>query len=158
MKRALVLACGLLVLPVAAAYAQLPVELARDQQALVASKDPALAANKRLVYDYWREVLQTHDTSRAAHYMAADFIEHNPVVPTGLKGFTGFLGKLERRALKPTVDNLVSIVAEGNLVVLAFREELKDPKKPGSKYTTTWFDMFRVSNGKIVEHWDYGTK
>ena len=23
---------------------------------------------------------------------------------------------------------------------------------------TTWFDMFRIKDGKLAEHWDYGTK
>ena len=26
------------------------------------------------------------------------------------------------------------------------------------KYTTTWFDMFRIENGKIAEHWDTAEK
>jgi predicted SnoaL-like aldol condensation-catalyzing enzyme len=29
---------------------------------------------------------------------------------------------------------------------------------PERTYTTTWFDMFRVVDGKIVEHWDPATK
>jgi predicted SnoaL-like aldol condensation-catalyzing enzyme len=28
----------------------------------------------------------------------------------------------------------------------------------GQKYTSTWFDMFRIENGKIAEHWDPATK
>ena len=27
----------------------------------------------------------------------------------------------------------------------------------GVPYTTTWFDMFRVSDAKLVEHWDTAT-
>jgi predicted SnoaL-like aldol condensation-catalyzing enzyme len=38
------------------------------------------------------------------------------------------------------------------------RRELPDLEHEGQTYTTTWFDMFRVADGKIVEHWDYGTK
>jgi len=39
-------------------------------------------------------------------------------------------------------------------VVLAFVREAPDPKDAARKYTTTWFDMFRVADGKIAEHWD----
>ena len=53
---------------------------------------------------------------------------------------------------------LVSIVAEGDMVVLSFVRELADPKDPAKKYTTTWFDMFRIENGKVAEHWDGAQK
>jgi len=36
------------------------------------------------------------------------------------------------------------------------RLDVKD--KDGKPYTTTWFDMFRIANGKIVEHWDIARK
>jgi predicted SnoaL-like aldol condensation-catalyzing enzyme len=49
-------------------------------------------------------------------------------------------------------------MAEGDYVVLAFKRELPDPQNAGKNYTTTWFDMFRIQDGKIAEHWDYGTK
>ena len=53
---------------------------------------------------------------------------------------------------------LVAITAEGDLVILSFVREHADPKDPAQKYTTTWFDMFRIENGKIAEHWDPATK
>ena len=141
-------------------FAQVPVEVAKDQQALLKSSTPQLTANKKLVFDFWREVLQASDLSKVEKYLTVDFKEHNPTVPTGLKGFRDhFKGIFTApKPVKPTVDNLVDVVAEDDLVVLVLREELDDPKKPGQKYTTTWFDMFRVTNGKISEHWDYGTK
>ncbi len=49
---------------------------------------------------------------------------------------------------------LVSITAEGDIVILSFVRELADRKDPPKKYTTTWFDTFRIENGKIAEHWD----
>ena len=51
---------------------------------------------------------------------------------------------------------LVLHAAERDLVVLALVREGKD--KDGNAYTTTWFDMFRIADGKIVEHWDTATK
>jgi len=139
------------------AFAQLAVELAPDQQALLQSSDPKQAANKKLLFDFWTEVFQTRDMSKAPEYMHEDYMQHNPAVPTGRAPFVNFFGTLPKQEKKNTIDNLVTIVAEGDLVVLAFKVECKDPRNPGSTYTTTWFDMLRVKDGKVAEHWDYGT-
>jgi predicted SnoaL-like aldol condensation-catalyzing enzyme len=140
------------------ALAQLPVEVHGNQLELLQSADPVLAANKKLVFDFWREVLQAHHVERAPEYMADGYIQHNPNVPTGRAAFMDFFGQLPREPVKATIDDLVSIVAERDLVVLAFRRELPDLENEGQTYTTTWFDMLRIDDGKIVEHWDYGTK
>ena len=142
----------------AAALAQLPVEVHRNQLELLASDDPTLAANKKLVYDFWREVLQGHHVDRAPEYLAEDYIQHNPNVATGRAAFMEFFAQFPPEPVKGSIDDLVSIVAERDLVVLAFRRELPDLGREGQTYTTTGFDMFRVADGKIVEHWDYGTK
>jgi predicted SnoaL-like aldol condensation-catalyzing enzyme len=42
--------------------------------------------------------------------------------------------------------------------VLAFGREMTEPKDPKKTYTTTWFDMFRIENGKLAEHWDPALK
>lgn len=138
--------------------AQLPVVVHPDQQALLRSDDPQLAANKKLVFDFWREVFQTRDMTKAPDYMAEDYIQHNPRVPTGRQAFMDFFGQFPKQPIRPEIDGLVAMVAERDLVVLAFRRELPDPQRPGQTYTTTWFDMFRIKDGRIAEHWDYGTK
>ena len=46
-----------------------PPVIAKDHEALLASPDPKLAANKRLVYDMYREVLQAGHYDRIPHYM-----------------------------------------------------------------------------------------
>lgn len=53
---------------------------------------------------------------------------------------------------------LVAIVADGDLVIMAFVREYPEPSDPAKRYTTTWFDMFRIVDGKIAEHWDPATK
>lgn len=148
-------ALGVLSAPV---YSQLPVTPHPNQQALLQSDNPQLAANKKLVFDFWREVFQARNMSLAPQYMAEDYLQHNPNVPTGRQAFMDFFGRFAQQPVRPEVDNLVTILAEGDMVVLAFRRELPDPKNAGSTYTTTWFDMFRIKDGKIAEHWDYGTK
>ena len=138
-------------------YAQLPVELAPDQYALLESDDPQLAANKKLVFDFWLEVFQTRDMSKAPDYMKEDYMQHNPIAATGRKPFMDIFGSFPKQPRKNTIDNLVSIVAERDLVVLGFKWECIDPRDETKKFTTTWFDMLRIEDGKIAEHWDFGT-
>lgn len=140
--------------------AQVPVQANSDHAALLASTDPKLAENKRLVYDFWREVFEAGHLELADKYMAESYIQHNPNVPTGRRAFVEFFTKFKKpKPIEAKVSApLVSITAEGNIVVLGFVRELADPKDSSKTYTTTWFDMFRIENGKIAEHWDPAQK
>jgi len=151
---------ALLGLPAPAAFAQVPVQASVDQQRLLESMDPNTAANKRLVYDFWREVFEGGHLDLAPKYMAESYLQHNPNVPTGRAAFVEFFGRIRKpRPIEPRiVAPLVAIVAEGDMVVLSFAREAPDPKDPAKKYTTTWFDMFRIEDGKIAEHWDPAQK
>jgi predicted SnoaL-like aldol condensation-catalyzing enzyme len=147
-----------LALPLAA-VAQLAVVAAPDQEALLAG-DAHAAANKRLVYDFWREVFEGGHMELADKYMAESYIQHNPNVPTGRAAFIeAFSKRVKPQAIQTRIKApVVAIVAEGDYVILAFAREAVDPKDPSRKYTTTWFDMFRIESGKIAEHWDPAQK
>jgi len=148
------------VLAASSAIAQVAVQANPNQEQMLASADARLAANKRLVYDFWREVFEGAHMEFADKYMAESYIQHNPNVPTGRAAFVDFFTRvrkpapIEARIKAP----LVAIVAEGDYVLLSFARENTDPKDPTKKYTTTWFDMFRLDNGKIAEHWDPAQK
>jgi predicted SnoaL-like aldol condensation-catalyzing enzyme len=139
-----------------AARAQVPVQANPNHEEMLASADPRLAANKRLVYDFYREVFEGGHMELAEKYLAESYIQHNPTVPTGRAGFVELFSKfakpktIEAKMKAP----VVSIVAEGNLVVLSFVKEYNDPADATKKYTTTWFDMFRIEAGRLAEHWD----
>jgi predicted SnoaL-like aldol condensation-catalyzing enzyme len=132
----------------------------QNQKAMLYSKDPKLAKNKKLVYDFWRNVLEGGHLDLAPQYLLPTYIQHNPNVPTGRQGFIDFFSKFAKPGVVSATIKapLISIVAEDNLVVLSFKSEHPDPKTPGKKYTTTWFDMLRIENGKIAEHWDSALK
>jgi predicted SnoaL-like aldol condensation-catalyzing enzyme len=128
--------------------------------ALLSSPDAKLAENKRLVYDFWREVFEGGHLDLAPKYMAETYIQHNPNVATGRAAFVDFFSKfIKPSAIEPKVKApLVAITAEGDKVILSFARQAADPRDPSKTYTTTWFDMFRIENGKIAEHWDPAPK
>jgi len=138
------------------ALAQVPVRPNPDHASLLVSSDPKLADNKRLVYDFWREVFEAANMELAEKYLAESYIQHNPNVPTGRAAFVEFFRRVRQpKTIEAKVSGpLVAITAERDLVVLSFVREYTDPKDSTKKYTTTWFDMFRIENGKIAEHWD----
>ena len=129
-----------------------------SQEELLKDRDPKLAANKKLVYDFWREVLEARHLDVAEKYMRTDYIQHNPNADTGVAGFKAYFSKLGGPLpIEPKIKReVISIVAQGDLVVLSFVQENKDSK--GQPYKTTWFDMFRIQDGKIAEHWDSATR
>ncbi len=141
-------------------FAALPVVPAKDQAALLKSNDPKLAANKKLAYDFFRIVLMGRRLNEADKFMTVDYMQHNPNAETGMAGFKAYFSALPggEQPIPNDLPGLVAIQAEGDYVTLSFVREYDDPAKPGAKYTTTWFDMFRIVNGKIVEHWDSAMK
>lgn len=141
----------------ALAQGPLPVTVLQNQAAMLESSDATLEANKKMVYEFWRLVFNTHDMTLAPTYMREDYIQHNPNVNTGRQPFMDYFGSLPRVPVQDTIPDLVHIMAEGDYVTLAFVREFDDPRNPGQKYTTTWFDLFRIEDGQLAEHWDYGT-
>jgi predicted SnoaL-like aldol condensation-catalyzing enzyme len=130
----------------------LPVVPAKDQQALLKSSDAKLAFNKKLSYDFFRVILIGRHLDQISTFMREDYIQHNPNVDTGEAGFLKYIAGAGGPTTIPNeVQDLVSIQAEGDFVTLSFVNAVAD-------YTTTWFDMFRIQDGKIAEHWDCALK
>ncbi|MDX9873501.1 MAG: nuclear transport factor 2 family protein [Spongiibacteraceae bacterium] len=133
-----------------------PPEPCEDQLALLQSDDPELARNKRLVFDFWRIVYEGGHLDRAAEFMADEYIQHNPNLPSGRQTFVDFFkqvrepGEIADRIRQP----LIAVVAEGDKVTLSFVRKVDNPTCEGEVYYMTWFDMFRIENGRIAEHWD----
>ena len=115
-------------------------------------------ANLKLVLDWWGEVLQAGHLELAPKYMAEDYIQHNPNVVSGRDALVKYIKQTRpARELKPLLDfPVISITAEGDIVVIAIVSWQDDEE--GKRYANTHFDMFRIENGKIAEHWDPAQK
>lgn len=159
MKKTILLFAALSLLA-GVAQSQVPVTPNPDHESMLQSKDPQLAKNKRFVYDFWREVFEAAHMDLAPNYMAEGYIQHNPRVPTGRQAFIDFFSKVRKPLpIEPKVKApLVAMTADGDLVTMVFVREYPEPSDPSKKYTTTWFDMFRIADGRIAEHWDPAVK
>jgi predicted SnoaL-like aldol condensation-catalyzing enzyme len=132
-----------------------PVTAHPDQLALLASELPQLATNKRTVFDFWRTVILGGQVEAMDQFLRADYIEHNHLLPTTRAAFKAWLGeRLEAKAVPATIPDLVTIVAEGPYVVMAFVTHYPEANGSGNTYTSTHFEMFRLQDGLIAEHWD----
>ena len=131
-----------------------PPHVATDHEALLASADPKLAANKKLVYDMYRIVLQAGLWQRAGEFIRDDYVQHNPQAGQGLAGVQDYIRKT--RPERPILDKLelplIQLIAEGDYVMTSFVRPEKDAS--GETYSSTWFDHYRIADGKIAEHWD----
>ncbi|WP_375393126.1 hypothetical protein [uncultured Sphingomonas sp.] len=144
------------------AIAQEAVVGVANPDALFFSKDPVLNRNKQAAYHIVKDLLEANHWELTAKWLGPTYIQHNPQVKNGLQPVIDYFTKT--LALKPTPipvkmkTQLVSVVAEGDKVIVAYVIPVKDSKDPTKIYTTTTFDMWRFENGKAVEHWDVHTK
>lgn len=131
-----------------------PTEIAAhpDPQALLDDADPQLAENKRLAFDMWRSIVNAGHVELADDMLQEGYVQHSPVLPTGRDAFKMIFSAVPHREIPETVSPpLVALLAEGDLVVMALREELL--AEGDEPYTTTHFNLFRVEHGRLAEHW-----
>jgi predicted SnoaL-like aldol condensation-catalyzing enzyme len=117
--------------------------------------------NLDMVLEWWRVVLFGGHLDQAPKYQAEDYIQHNPNVPTGRAGFVEFFSKFSKpkNPIPAKLDDPPVLVgAKGDYVWLVFEKESKDPRDPANTYHSNSFDVLRIQNGKIQEHWDSAMK
>jgi predicted SnoaL-like aldol condensation-catalyzing enzyme len=143
----------------AAAIAQEPVTGVADPDALFKSSDPHLNINKQAAYHIMKDLLEANHWELADKWLTADYHQHNPMVASGRDPVVKYFTSVRKPSPVPEhmKTKIAAVVAEGDLVVVVTPRELPNPKKPGTTYTTSWFDMWRFKDGKADEHWDGAT-
>src|SRR3989441_10853912 len=131
-------------------HAQEAVVSASDAEALFHSRDSKLNTNKQAAYHIVRDLLEAAHWELADKYLTERYIQHNPNAASGRDGVVKYFTQI--RKVKPTPisekmkTKVVSVVAEGDLVVVAYVHEVKDGADPSKSYTTTWFDIWRFKD------------
>ena len=107
-----------------------------------------LEANKRNVVEFYNLALNEKNFEAASKYLGARYIQHNPTAPDGAEGLKGFIGFL-RDKFPQSRSEIKRVFADGDFVVL----HVHSVREPGTRGRAI-IDLFRLENGKIVEHWD----
>lgn len=116
--------------------------------AFAAEKVPTFTDNKQMVEYFWNEVFNKHDTSVIDAMTVPDYIQHNPGFADGRQAFeSGIEGYLKE--FPESRAEIKHIGADGDLVFIHNHITL-NAKDRGQAAV----DIFRVKDGKIVEHWD----
>src|SRR5437899_8358290 len=128
----------------AALLAQTPVTpSAKPPEELAKSSNKQLEANKMLVLNLFREILEARHMELADKYLAEDFIQHNPNAANGLPALKQFFAAQNTRPkeIQPKIQRkVVALLAEGDMALIVSPREITDPKDKSQKYTTAAFD------------------
>ena len=119
----------------------------------VRADDALTARNKDVVRNFYTTVLIGRDVDAAPKFLRPDYIQHNPQVPTGLKGFMDTFRERFSQKLPPDYKReLLNVIGDNDMVVVYVRQAWTG--KDGQHHQALGFDMFRVQDGMIAEHWD----
>ncbi len=113
---------------------------------LSAHADPE--ANKKAVLEFYDKALNQKDFDAASKYFAPHYIQHNPGAPDGIEGFKALIA-MRKEKFPSSKSEIKRAFAEGDYVIL----HVHGMREPGDRGVAI-VDIFRLENGKIVEHWD----
>jgi predicted SnoaL-like aldol condensation-catalyzing enzyme len=104
-------------------------------------------ASKDLAVRYFDRLMVEKDPG-AVEYLAPEYHQHNPTIPSGSAGLREMFGAFFEQTPTLIVEHH-RVIAEGNIVAIHAHYRL-NPEDRGQSVV----DIFRVLDGKIVEHWD----
>ena len=111
--------------------------------------EEALEANKKTVTAFYKTAFNDHKPEEAvAKYVGGSYIQHNPTAADGSLPFIDYIRDTVKKYPGLRAD-IRRVIAEGDYVVThVLIRTSKDDRG------TAAIDIFRLEEGKIVEHWD----
>ena len=105
-------------------------------------------ANKKAVVEFYDKAINQKDFEAASKYMGSRYTQHNPNAPDGPEGLKTFLLFLKEK-FPGSRSEIKRVFADGDYVIL----HVHAVREPGTRGNAI-IDIFKLENGKIVEHWD----
>jgi predicted SnoaL-like aldol condensation-catalyzing enzyme len=105
-------------------------------------------ANRKAVLAFYEKGLNQKDVDAALAYVGDRYTQHNPTAADGPDGFRKFIGFL-REKFPNSHSEIKRSFVDGDYVIL----HVHAVREPGTKGNAI-VDVFKLENGKIVEHWD----
>ncbi|MCX4355320.1 MAG: nuclear transport factor 2 family protein [Oscillospiraceae bacterium] len=104
--------------------------------------------NRELVKNFLYDVMQGNNSAKTPDYFNGDtYIQHNTGIADGLSGLGAALTALAEQGIQMIYDKVHQVLAQGNFVLA-----VSEGTFGGTP--TSYYDLWRVENGKIAEHWD----
>ncbi len=104
--------------------------------------------NKQNVIEFYEKAINQKDFEAASRYLGSKYTQHNPTAADGAEGLKAFIQFL-RDNYPNAHSEIKRIYADGDYVVL----HVHSIREPGTRGRAI-FDLFKLENGKIIEHWD----
>ena len=104
--------------------------------------------NKKAVVEFYDKAINQKDFEAASKYMGSRYTQHNPNAADGPEGLKAFLGFLKEK-FPASRSEIKRVLADGDYVIL----HVHAVREPGTRGNAI-IDIFKLENGKIVEHWD----
>ena len=105
-------------------------------------------ANRELVKNFLYDVMQGNCPEKTPDYFDGDtYIQHNTAIADGLSGLGAALAAMAEQNIQMIYNTVHHVLAQGNFVLA-----VSEGTFGGAP--TSYYDLWRVENGKIAEHWD----
>lgn len=106
--------------------------------------------NKVIILRVYDEAFGQGKTEIINELFSEDYIQHNPMVPNGPEGLIGYIEMLKSMDPAPVI-TVKHILADGDLVAVHWHSSTTPENESSGQ---AGFDLYRLDNGTIVEHWD----
>ena len=132
----------------AGAGEQVAFDIFRFNKAGLIAEPSRTAQNRQLVCDFLFDVMQGNKPEKTPDYFDGDtYIQHNTAIADGLSGLSDALAALAEQGIEMIYDRTHMVLAQGDFVLA-----VSEGSYAGAP--TSYYDLWRVANGKIAEHWD----